>query len=343
MARFLLLLILTMALAPCAEAVDVDVYTGSAAVADTSAGERNRALPLALANVLQKYSGLRSLENVEGAEAATAMAPAILVTFYYENFERPLADGSLYEERRLLARFTPSRVDELARELQLPLWRSARPALEVWVVVDDGRGRTVMPLELDYLQDALGDVAEGRGQPLIWPRPDEDGMYPVDMQLLWGGYTEELASATGVGVLILAARREGVEWSVRANLGFRGEHLSSRLRDIDLERALAEGLQWAIDGVAASSVIQADELFASSRDVTVAGLYSAADYQACLAYLQGLSVVDGVTVSAARPGEVTFVLSLNALPQYLLEYFERDGLLEPSEDGSTWTYGGATR
>ena len=122
--------------------------------------------------------------------------------------------------------------------MQLPLWRSARPALEVWVVVDDGRGRTVMPLELDYLQDALGDVAQGRGQPLLWPRPDEDGMYPVDMQLLWGGYTEELASATGVGVLILAARREGVEWGVRANLGFRGEHLSSRLRDIDLERAL---------------------------------------------------------------------------------------------------------
>ena len=41
----------------------------------------NRALPLALANVLQKYSGLRSLENVEGAEAATAMAPRNAILF----------------------------------------------------------------------------------------------------------------------------------------------------------------------------------------------------------------------------------------------------------------------
>lgn len=332
-----------MALAPCATAADVDVYTGAAKVADTSVAERNRALPLALANVLQKYSGLRSLEDVEGAAEATAMAPGILVTFYYDNFELPLADGRLLEERRLLARFTPSSVDELARELRLPFWRPSRPALELWVVVDDGRGRSVMPLELDYLQNVLDDVAQNRGQPLLWPRPDEDGMYPVDMQLLWGGYTEELASATGVGVLILAARREGVEWGVRANLGFRGKHLSSRLRDIDLERALTEGLQWAIDGVAANSAIQADELFASSRDVIVSGLNSAADYQACLAYLQGLSVVDSVTVSAARPGEVTFVLSLNALPQYLLEYFERDGLLVPSEDGAAWLYEGAPR
>ena len=45
--------------------------------------------------MLQKYSGLRSLEYVEGAEQATAMASSILVTFYYDNFERPLADGSL--------------------------------------------------------------------------------------------------------------------------------------------------------------------------------------------------------------------------------------------------------
>ena len=52
-----------------------------------------------------------------------------------------------------------SKVDELARELRLPLWRPARPALEVWVVVDDGRGRSVMPLELDYLRDVLVDVA----------------------------------------------------------------------------------------------------------------------------------------------------------------------------------------
>ena len=110
-----------------------------------------------------------------------------------------------------------------------------------------------------------------------------------------------------------------------------------------LERALAEGLQWAIDGVAASSAIQADELFASSRDVTVTGLNSSADYQACLAYLQGVAVVDGVTVRSARPGEVTFGLALNALPQYLLESLERDGLLEPSADGSSWTYGGAAR
>ncbi len=344
MVRFLLLLIPLLALAPCAAVADVDVYSGAVPVADTSTAERARALPLALENALQKHSGLRSLADVEGIDAALAGASGILVTFYYENAEFPRADGSLLEERRLVAKFAPPRVDELARDLQLPLWRPARPALEVWVVVDDGRGRAVLPLEVEYVQAVLDDTAQRRGQPLTWPRPDEDGMYPVDMQLLWGGYTDELASENGVGVLILAARREGARWGVRANLGFGGEHRATRLQDFDLERALVEGLHWAVDQVAASSAIIADDLSASRLELTVEGLRSARDYQACLAYLQGLTVVDAVAVQSARPGAVTFGLALNALPQYLQESFERDGVLEASDEDESWKFrGGGSR
>ena len=79
----------------------------------------------------------------------------------------------------------------------LPFWQPDRKPTEIWVVVDNGLRREVMPVELAYVRDALDETAFQRGFPLNWPQPDEEGMYPVDMQLLWGGYTEDLASLAG--------------------------------------------------------------------------------------------------------------------------------------------------
>jgi hypothetical protein len=290
--------------------------------------------------VLQKYSGLRQFDEYPEVSQALENAESILITFYYRNVDLVQADGSTRQELRLLAEFSGPEVEALARSLQLPLWQPDRNPVETWVVVDNGRERQVMPLEIAYMQESLDAVAERRGQPLAWPEPDEEGMYPVDMQLLWGGYTEDLASLTGVGVLILSARREGVEWGVRANLGYGGENRAWRFQDIDLESALAEGLQQAIDQVARSSAIVATDLGSWSHELTVTGLGSALDYQSCLGYLQGIGVVDSVSVLSAKPATVTFRLELNALPEYLEKAFEGESVLEISDTGDTFVFRG---
>lgn len=341
MIRFLLLFCLAAMPFSSGLASEVDVYTGETPVNSQDAPERRKALPKALANVLEKYSGVRQVEALPDAGPALERASAILVTFYYRSVELPQADGSTMEEQRLVAKFTPAQVDELARSLQLPLWQPRRNPLEVWVVVDDGRQRQVMPLEIAYVRNSLDQAAARRGQPLVWPEPDEEGMYPVDMQLLWGGYTEDLASVNGVGVLILSARREGAQWGIRANLGFGGEHFAWRLQNFDLQAGLAEGLQNAIDQVAASSSIAASEQGAWSMELTVSGLNSSTDYQQCLAYLQGIGIVDAVKVVSARPDGMTFRLELNATPTYLAEAFGRGGVLEESEQLNRFVYRGA--
>ena len=53
-----------------------------------------------------------------------------------------------------------------------------------------------------------------------------------------------------------------------------------------------------------------------------------ADYRDVLAWLQGLSIVDGVAVSAARPAQLTFRLGLTAMPRYLQEAVANSRLLE---------------
>ncbi|HEY5647745.1 MAG TPA: DUF2066 domain-containing protein [Pseudomonadales bacterium] len=322
--------------ADAAERRPVELYTGEVPVSDQGEAERQRALPLALEQVMQKLTGLRRFDDNPLVHLSLERAPEILLSYYYRNVRYPLADGSQASELRLLARFSKPAVDEMARTLQLPLWQPDRKPVVMWLVVDTGVDRRIMPVEYAYLEHALSDIAQRRGLPLEWPEPGPEGEYAVDLSLLWGGYIEDLAVAAGEGVMIAAARREGLEWSVRLNLGFEGRHQAWRLRDIDLQAALAEGLEAAVDQVAALGTISASDIGSWSEDLVVSGLNGPDDYRRCLNYLQQISIVDDVAVLSARPGGVTFRLGLSALPDYLHRSLDSDGVLERSESGEAY-------
>jgi hypothetical protein len=327
MKEILLICVLFLALLACRVEAAVDLYQGEAVVTDQGNAERDRALPLALEHVLRKLSGLRQFDDYPLVQPALTKAPEMVLSYYYQSVARTLPDGSEAEELRLVARFAELAVDEMTRALQLPLWRPRRQPLLAWLIIDDGLDRRVMPVEFDYTRQAMEAVAEQRGLPLEWPSPDAEGAYAVDEQILWGGYTEDLAASLGEGVLIGAARREGPEWSVRINLGYQGQHWSWRLSDLDLQAALVAGTEQAIDQIASVNTIAASELGSWQQELTVTGLGNADSYRRCLRYLQDISLVDGVAVVAAQPGAVTFRLALNALPRYFEETLEDGGVL----------------
>jgi len=327
--RITLLALLLFLLPPVSgQAVQAGLYSGEAPVENQQLKERNRALPLALMQVLQKISGLRYFEDYPLVELALDKAGSILVSFHYRNEETTLADGSASSEMRLVAQFSEPEVNELVRSLQLPLWQPARQAIQIWLVVDDGLDRRILPLEFAYAWEAMEETAKLRGMPVVWPEPDEEGNYPVDLQLLWGGYTEDLVGLDNSAVMVAAARREGPEWSVRINLGYGGQNWTWRFRDVDLQLALSESMQQAVDLVAQANTIVASDQGMWLHELTVTGVSGADDYARCLAYLQSLSVVERVSVSFARAGLVRFSLELNALPQYLDEALSSGNMLE---------------
>jgi hypothetical protein len=322
--------------AGAAEGPAIELYTGEIPVADQSDSERLRVLPLALKQVLQKISGLRWLDDNPLVDVGLGRAPDILLSYYYRDVKYPLADGSEASELRLVARFSEPAVDEMARTMQLPLWQPERQPLVMWLVVDTGGDRRIMPVEYAYLEHALTDVAQRRGLPLQWPAPGPEGEYAVDLALLWGGYTEDLPSVEGEGVIIAAARREGLEWSVRINLGLEGLHQAWRLSNIDLQAALTEGLEAVVDQVAALDTISASDIGDWSQELVVSGLNGPDDYRRCLNYLRRISIVEEVAVVSARPGAVTFRLGLSALPDYLQRSLDSGGVLERSESGDAY-------
>jgi len=336
-----LLLVCILMLTPSAggwAALMPGLYVGEAAVADQGAGERGHAMPMALQNVLQKLTGLRRFDDYPELRSALKRAPDMVLSYHYRKVEQMLPDGSLNEELNLVAQFAEAPVDNLARELGLPLWQPQRLSATAWLIVDDGLDRRIMPIEYDYARQRMAVVAERRGLPLDWPRPDADGLYAVDEQILWGGYAEELAGAAGRGVLIATARREGAEWVVRFNLSYQDDNWSWRQDDVDLAAGLEEGMHETIDRVAAANMIQASDLGSWKHDLTVSGLASVEDYRRCLNYLQSMSLVEDVGVVTAQPGRVTFRATLSASPPHFEKMLESGGVLRKLDEQADGGY-----
>jgi hypothetical protein len=311
-----------------------DLYSGAARVEDQSALEQRKAMPVALEQVMRKLTGLREFDEFPELEQVLKNARSMVVTYYYRNKKITLPDGNKQDELWLLAEFSQPAVDKVLQALELPLWKPERAPLAIWLVVDDGSSRRIMPIELQYAWEGLGELADSRGMPISWPPADAEGNYAVDSQLLWGGYTEELAESGPVDALVIAARREGPEWNIRMNLDFGGQRWSWRNQDYDIQTALEEGMHMAINEVAAANSIAASDQGQSLFLMSVIGLANADDYVRCLAYLQGLSLVDHVMVEKAGPGRVKFGLTLNALPDYLLTTLESGNVLAATESES---------
>ncbi len=336
----LLLIIIMLQLPVIATAAEVNLYSGEVAVTSQGEADRNAAIPEALIQVLQKLSGQREMPLSPSLDEAIGNANSLLLSFRYENVDRAGPDGDITRELRLIAQFMQPEVDRVVQQAGLPRWQQERPAVEIWVVIDDGRTRELKPVEFGYAWQSIEDIAALRGLPVSWPELDEEEVQLVDMRLVWGGFTDYLVErgAPADGVAIIAARREGPEWTLRWNLASGDKNWSWRTSDQELMFALASGIHQMTDQIAAANTIAASEQGSSAVDIIIGELNGAADYAACLEYLQNLSLVTHVEILAANPGQVHFRLQLNASSEYLSAAFERGSVLLRARTGSEYNY-----
>ena len=336
----LLLVIVTLYLSATQAVAEINLYTGEVVVASQSEADRNTAVPLALIQVLQKLSGQRDIASTPELEEALNNANRLLLSYRYAKVEHTAADGTATQELRLVAQFVQSEVDRIFQKIGMPRWRQERPEVQLWVVIDDDRNRQLKPLEFDYAWQSIEEIATMRGLPVGWPELDEEEIQLIDMRLVWGGFTDYLVErgAPDDGVAIIAARREGPQWTVRWNLASGSQHWSWQNSDLELMYALSEGTHHMADQVAQSNTIAVSEQGFELMDVRIGGLSNAEAYASCLEYLQNLSLVSAVEIIGAEPARVHFRLQLNASREHLTEAFERGSVLLPARAGSDFEY-----
>ena len=336
----LLLIIVALSLSVAQASPAINLYAGEVVVSSQAEADRNRAIPQAFVQVLEKLSGQREIQRSPALDDASNNAARLLRSYRYKKVDITAADGTVIEELRLVAQFMQPQVDGIIQQIGLPRWQQERPDIQIWVVIDDGRNRQLKPLEFDYVWGSMEDVAVIRGLPVSWPELDEEEVQLVDMRLVWGGFTDYLIErgAPQDGVAIIAARREGPQWTVRWNLTSNGQNWSWQSNNLELMNALEEGIHQMADQIAASHSIAASEQGLWTVDISVGELNSAEAYVSCLEYLQDLSLVNDVEIVEADPGRVHFRLQLNASEEHLSDAFNRSPVLVPARAGSEYQY-----
>jgi hypothetical protein len=172
----LCLFILGQAAAVSAAAV-ADLHRGLVAVENHGQAQLQSGTRQALAQVLVKVSGHPDVLALAPLESAVADASRYVQRYRY-----------LRDDDRLLLEvyFDPESVNSLLRDAAAPLWTANRPALLLWLVVDDGAQRRLATPDSDpALYEALRASMDRRGVPLAYPLYDLQDMRAARVEDLW--------------------------------------------------------------------------------------------------------------------------------------------------------------
>ena len=102
-------------------------YEAEVAVRNQTDGERNAALGRALAQVLAKVTGDRSVSGRPGVRAELSKARGFVAGYDYRQDEGVSATGAPTFQTTLVARFKRDAVDDLIQMLGLSTWPEPRP------------------------------------------------------------------------------------------------------------------------------------------------------------------------------------------------------------------------
>ena len=303
------------------------LYDVQVPVEDQSALARLDAAGRALAQLLTRLTGLSSVPRTEEVQRAIA-APDL----YYNQFRfEPADDG---EGLVLRLQFVPQAVLKLVRDAGLPIWRSNRPSVLAWLVVDDGAGsREVLGAGSDHpLVAALRDRARERGLPLKLPLMDLADQLAVEPAAVWGRLSQVLLPASqryGSDIVLVGRlqQRPPEGWVVSWEFWVDGD-----VRSMDQEASEPGPL-----GRAGADLV-ADELAGRYAvldrgvrrvDLAVSAVRGVDDYAALLRYLGGLEFVEQVMVSSVSGDRLGVSLITAAETEQLLELFRLDRRLFP--------------
>src|SRR5690606_16323306 len=221
---------------------------------------------------------------------AAATAPERYVQQYrYERNPAASADSTA-PPWLVQLRFSPAAAAALLRDAGLPLWGPGRPALQMWVVVDDGQTRRFVEADDAAITMPLQQQAQRRGVVIQFP-PSRAGVTENAIaQLDAGAVVAAIRPAPGELLLLGHLHNIGGSWRTRWRLAGAGQSGDTQADAGTVDEAVQVALDRLIDGFAAQyavAAVSAEEML----QLRVIGIGSFDDYIALLRYVQELSAV----------------------------------------------------
>lgn len=308
------LLLLTISLGSTAQSIDL--YEGETRVEDQSEGARGAALPQALANVAIKLSGDPQVVQNSALASGLGNASEWMQNYRYREDAR-IENGVPVRTQNLIARFRPDAVDQWMRESGIAVWPAPRPAITVWLGIDDGRGARLVAEAQAQAVNALTRRAAERGIALLYPLLDIEDQSAIQVDQVWREDLSALraASARYDNRAVLAGRlqRNDNGWSAGWVL-LDGDDALQRWSDAgpDASALLARAGDTAVDALAKRYARAALIGTPGRYRIAVSDLSSGVDYAQLSTYLRSLALVRDLQIDATRDGMLWITLDLAA-------------------------------
>ena len=309
---FILSLLLNIGLSGIARADDVPgLYESEITVSTQAVEERRAALAAGMRQVLLRVSGRSIVLTITAVEDALTQPTRYVERYRYRNRTGP--EGT--EEKVLWVRFDEKAINKLLRDNRMPVWGRTRPAVLVWMVVDDRQSRILLGNNVSHpAKDLIAEQAELRGIPLRWPMLDLSDRANITTSDVWGSFEDTIikASRRYQTEAILVGRvykTYGGSWNVRWTLYDRGHREDWNARAESLVEALIPG----VDNTASLLAQRFAQVESSEQNNTVLvqvyGVKTLAAYNKTLKYLSQLAVVTDAQPHSIFPDHVIFRLN----------------------------------
>ncbi|TVS12712.1 MAG: DUF2066 domain-containing protein [Wenzhouxiangella sp.] len=288
------------------------LYTGEAVI--ESGDEAVQSLRLeALDEVLTRLTGIVDRSLVEELEIGAAELRMLVLS--EQRIRRPrIGPGGVdvIEQVRLQVDFDPQGVDRLLAARGLPRLGRERPAVLLWLAVEEGGD-----LSLDggaELEDAIDEQARRLGLDVIRPLGDLLDLADIEAIDIRGGFldsAEPSARRYGAGVIaMLDLREQEDDWQARWFWRLEGRDAGVGMAVDDSILAIKLGLQQVLGALVDRFGLTGAAEPGGLVRVVVGGILDEVQYAEVMRYLSSLSVVADVQVIAARDREIEFELDL---------------------------------
>ncbi len=294
---------------PTAALETAGLYTGEAILAEED-GATPAARLRALDEVLVRLTGRVEVSPVAGLGLQAGDVPALVQSQQMVRVPRLDADGERFEQLRLRIEFDPTAINRLLARNGLPRWGRERPAILLWMAVEDDDGARLA--EDPRLEQAVREAGRRYGLELIRPLGDALDLAEVQLADVRGGFLD--AAEPGADrywasmVAMLDLRAESDHWTGRWFWRLEGRDASRSLSadapGLLIDRGVADMLAALVERYAMRPEVDSD----GWQPVLVEGIVDPVQYAEVLRYLEDLSRVEGLRVSGAREREVAFEL-----------------------------------
>lgn len=293
-----------------------ELYQAKAPAADRSEASQTAAFQSAMKVVLVRATGRRT------AQDDAALAPLIANARRYVQQFRATPDGQLWVS------FDGPAIERWLTQNGQPLWGHERPVTFVWLIVQTGaQGGTVITADdASELKAAIDGAAAARGVPLLWPTAADVQRNHLDLTGVNGASPAVLADIGhrlgGAGVLI---GRAG------------GTAEAGNVRWVHLYQDRSSESTGTLEGVNRAADLYAG-LFAASGsiapiDIEVSGVDDLREYASVQTYLESLTFISHVSVTAFGGDTVRFRVATRGGAESLQRTLALNGRLQPAGTG----------